>query len=106
MPSKLRSQSRSNKLVMLRWATTYVLLRLRTMAKGDLFDFYLPYAKYIIVDPLYGNLQNAFVLAQSWVNLLEITMALTSVLLCHLLGRRNLCMVCISCGGAGRSAHL
>ena len=104
MPSKPRAQNRSNQLAMPRWATTwaivgslvclwdatYVLLRPRTMAKGDLFDFYLPYAKYITVDPLYGNLQNAFVLAQSWVNLLEITMALTSVVLYHLLGRRNL----------------
>ena len=107
MPSQPRSHKRSNHLVMPRWATTwaivgsmvclwdatYVLLRPRTMATGDLFDFYLPYAKYITVDPLYANLQNAFVLAQSWMNLLEIAMTLTSVLLYHLLARRNLACV-------------
>jgi hypothetical protein len=72
------------------WDATYILYRPRTMANGDLFHLYFPYAKYITLDPLYGNLRNAFVLAQSWLNLVEITLTLLSVTLYHAMGRRNL----------------
>jgi hypothetical protein len=71
------------------WDATYVLTRPRSMAKGDLFHIFYPYAKYITVDPLYGNLQNAFVIAQSWMNYVEVTLTLFSVILYHFLGRRN-----------------
>lgn len=76
------------------WDATYVLTRPRSMAKGDLFHIFTPYAKYITVDPLYGNLQNAFVIAQSCMNYVEITLTLLSVGLYHILGRRNLgCLI-------------
>lgn len=99
---------RSKQLTMPRWATiwavlgslvciwdaTYVLTRPRSMAKGDLFHLFTPYAKYITLDPLYGNLKNAFVIAQSWMNLVEILLTLFAVFLYHLLGRRNLgCLI-------------
>jgi hypothetical protein len=72
------------------WDATYVLTRPRSMAKGDLFHVFFPYAKYITLDPLYGNLQNAFVIAQSWMNYVEVVLSLLSVILYHLAGRRNL----------------
>jgi hypothetical protein len=76
------------------WDATYVLTRPRSMAKGDLFHIFFPYAKYITVDPLYGNLKNAFVIAQSCMNYVEVTLTLFSVILYHILGRRNLgCLV-------------
>lgn len=76
------------------WDATFVLTRPRSMAKGDLFHIFVPYAKYITVDPLYGNLKNAFVIAQSCMNYIELTLTLFSVILYHLLGRRNLgCLI-------------
>ena len=68
---------------------TYVLVRPRSMAKGDLFHIFFPYAKYITVDPLYGNLKNAFVVGQSWMNYVELTLALLSVVLYYVLRKRN-----------------
>lgn len=108
MPSNSNTTPPSKQLSMPRWATawavlgsmvciwdaTYVLTRPRSMAKGDLFHIFFPYAKYITLDPLYGNLQNAFVVAQSWMNLVEIFLTLLAVFLYHLAGRRNLgCLV-------------
>ena len=103
MPPKSTNSARSSQLEMPRWITawavigsivciwdaTYVLTRPRSMAKGDLFHLYTPYAKYITLDPLYGNLKNAFVVAQSWMNLVEVALALIAVFLYHAAGRRN-----------------
>ncbi|CAF0977531.1 unnamed protein product [Rotaria sordida] len=76
------------------WDATYVIVRPRSMANGDLFHIFFPYAKYITLDPLYGNLQNAFVIAQSWMNYVEITFTLLSVIVYHVNGRRNLgCLI-------------
>ncbi len=76
------------------WDATYVLTRPRSMAKGDLFQIFMPYAKYITVDPLYGNLKNAFVVAQSCMNYVEVSLTLFSVILYHIFRRRNLgCLV-------------
>ena len=107
MPSKgdkTLSANRSGQCFMPRWVTawavlgsfvclwdaTYVLTRPRSMAKGDLFHIFMPYAKYITVDPLYGNLKNAFVIAQSYMNYVELSLTLLSVILYHLFKRRNL----------------
>ncbi|UJR37601.1 hypothetical protein I4U23_030298 [Adineta vaga] len=103
MPPKSSTNIRSNQCSMPGWATawavissltciydaTYVLVRPRSMAKGDLFHIFYPYAKYITVDPLYGNLKNAFVIGQSWMNYVELSLALISVLLYHIFRRRN-----------------
>jgi len=76
------------------WDATYVLTRPRSMANGDLFYIFFPYAKYITLDPLYGNLENAFVIAQSYMNYVELILTLFSVILYHIFGRRNLgCLV-------------
>ncbi|CAF2489675.1 unnamed protein product [Rotaria sp. Silwood2] len=76
------------------WDATYIITRPRSMANGDLFHIFFPYAKYITLDPLYGNLQNAFVIAQSWVNYVEIILTLLSVILYHIAERRNLgCLI-------------
>jgi len=72
------------------WDATYVLTRPRSMANGDLFHIFFPYAKYITVDPLYGNLKNAFVIAESYMNYVEVTLTLLSVILYHFASRRNL----------------
>jgi len=111
MRSRVETNVRSNQPVQLfmpRWATawavigsliciwdaTYVLTRPRSMANGDLFHIFFPYAKYITLDPLYGNLQNAFVIAQSYINYVELSLALFSVILYQFIGRRNLgCLI-------------
>ncbi|CAF3974551.1 unnamed protein product [Adineta steineri] len=103
MPSKSNTNTRSNQCYMPLWITewaivssliciwdaTYVLTRPRSMAKGDLFHLFSPYATYITVDPLYGNLKNAFVIGQSWMNYVELTLALYAVILYHIFKRKN-----------------
>ncbi|KAF0978117.1 hypothetical protein FDP41_002632 [Naegleria fowleri] len=58
------------------WDFTFVLLRPRTMKGGDLFAFWAPYDLYIQVDKSYGQLDNGFVIAQSIMNIVEITLVL------------------------------
>ena len=72
------------------WDATYIVTRPRSMEKGDLFHIFFPYVKYVTLDPLYGNLQNAFVIAQSWMNYVEVSLTLSSVFLYHAAGQRNL----------------
>lgn len=60
---------------------SYVLLRPATMRGGPLFSFYSPYDLYIKFDTLYGNLSDSFVVIQSWLNLIEISMILFGVYL-------------------------
>ena len=65
------------------WDAGFVLNRPRSMPGGDLHWFWVPYAKYITLDLLYGNMKNAFVVAQTWVNLLEIFTGLLALVLYH-----------------------
>ena len=112
MPPKSDTKDHSVQCFMPRWATawaiigslvciwdaTYVLTRPRSMAKGDLFHIFFPYAKYITLDPLYGNLKNAFVIAQSCMNYVELTLTLFSVILYYIFRRRNLsCLLLLIC---------
>lgn len=60
---------------------TYVLLRPQTMKGGDLFPYFTGYALYIQFDTLYAHLTDSFVVIQSWLNLVEITITLGCVLL-------------------------
>lgn len=60
---------------------SYVLQRPASMEGGPLFHIYSPYALYIQFDTLYGNLKDSFVVIQSWLNLVEVTLALSAVLL-------------------------
>lgn len=60
---------------------TYVLLRPATMAGGALFPYFSPYDLYIKYDTLYGNLTDSFVVIQSWLNLVEVTLILAAVVL-------------------------
>ena len=52
-----------------------------SMRGGSLFDYFSAYELYIKYDTLYGNMTDNFVVIQSWLNLIEITMALLSVVL-------------------------
>lgn len=60
---------------------SYVLLRPRSMLNGDLFSLFSPYDLYIKYDTLYGNLKDSFVVIQSYLNLVEVTLLLVSVAL-------------------------
>lgn len=60
---------------------SYVLLRPRSMLNGDLFSVFSAYDLYIKYDTLYGNLKDSFVVIQSYLNLVEVTMLLISVVL-------------------------
>lgn len=60
---------------------SYVLLRPATMRGGDLFPYFSPYALYIQFDTLYGNLTDSFVVIQSWLNLVEVSLILFAVAL-------------------------
>lgn len=60
---------------------SYVLQRPASMEGGALFHIYSPYALYIQFDTLYGNLKDSFVVIQSWLNLVEVTLVLSAVLL-------------------------
>jgi len=65
------------------WDAGYVLNRPHSMAGGYLFWLFQPYAKYITLDLLYGNTQNSFVVAQSWLNVLEILLGFFSLAMYH-----------------------
>ncbi len=74
------------------WDACYILSRPASMFKGSLFWLFQPYAKYITLDPLYGNLNNSFVIAQSYVNCIEVIFGLLSIILfhyCRTIGMKN-----------------
>lgn len=58
---------------------SYVLLRPDSMQGGSLFAYFSPYDLYIKYDTLYGNLTDSFVVIQSWLNLVEVTLILAAV---------------------------
>jgi hypothetical protein len=58
---------------------SYVLLRPDSMLGGKLFGFFSAYDLYIKFDTLYGNLTDSFVVIQSWLNLIEVTLILAAV---------------------------
>ena len=59
----------------------FVVLRPRTMPGGDLNWLYQPYNLYIEVDKRYGDLNDPFVLAQSYLNFVEVAMSLAAVMM-------------------------
>jgi hypothetical protein len=63
------------------WDASFVLLRPRTMPGGDLHKFWAPYALYIQVDHLYGDLKDTFVFWVAILNLIEVYIFLATVLL-------------------------
>ena len=60
---------------------SYVLLRPASMRGGHLFPYFSPYELYIQFDTLYGNLTDSFVVIQSWLNLVEVSLILLAVAL-------------------------
>ena len=56
------------------WDAGFVLNRPRSFPGGDLHALWKPYALYITVDHMYGNLSDAFVVSQSWLNLVEVAL--------------------------------
>jgi len=65
------------------WDAMYVLNRPHTMFTGDWGKFYLPYALYVTVDKGYGDLNNAFIKAQSLMNLVEIVLTWIGLYIYH-----------------------
>lgn len=57
--------------IIVTWDGIFVLLRPRTMLNGDLFQYFFPYELYVKIDTLYGNMDNAFSKAQSYMNFIE-----------------------------------
>ena len=53
------------------WDASFVLLRPRSMEGGDLFWIWTPYKTYCSIDKLYCDLQDNWVVAQSYANLVE-----------------------------------
>ena len=58
---------------------SYVLLRPESMRGGSLFQYFSPYELYCKFDTLYCHDSDRFVVIQSWLNLMEITMAFISL---------------------------
>ncbi len=69
--------------VVVSWDAGYLLTRPHSMAGGPLFWLFQPYAKYITLDLLYGNLKNSFVVAQAWLNILEIICGFLALAMYH-----------------------
>lgn len=70
------------------WDASFVLLRPLSMENGPYESFFAPYKKYITVDKMYGHMEEDgtkfFIVAQSIINLVEITFLQIAVVL-HLL---------------------
>ena len=60
---------------------SYVLLRPHSLKGGKYEDIYSPYQLYIKFDTLYGDNQDPFNIIQSWLNLVEISLAFLAVFL-------------------------
>lgn len=69
--------------ILVTWDAAFVLSRPHSMAGGHLFWLFQPYAKYISVDLLYGNMKNSFVVAQAWLNIFEILGGVLSLIIYH-----------------------
>ncbi|KAL4449560.1 hypothetical protein ABPG74_007383 [Tetrahymena malaccensis] len=63
------------------WDASFVLLRPRTLPGGDLHAFWKPYATYIQIDKLYGDMQDQFVVEQSVLNIYECVINIISLCL-------------------------
>eukprot|EP00731_Ephydatia_muelleri_P026569 Em0018g669a len=63
------------------WDALFVILRPRTLEGGDLHFIWRPYAIYTQVDKRYGDMNDPFVLAQSWQNLFECLLNVVTVAL-------------------------
>lgn len=50
---------------------SFILQRPETQKGGSLYKFYHPYDNYVIYDTLYGDLDDSFVVIQSWLNIVE-----------------------------------
>ena len=61
------------------WDAGFVLNRPRSLPGGDLHWMWKPYALYITIDHLYGDMKSGFVVAQSWLNLVELVISLAAV---------------------------
>lgn len=71
-------------IVVVLWDALFVLLRPRSLPGNDLAIFFYPYKLYIEVDKAYGNMDDAFTKAQSWLNVAEIVISVAAVLLLFL----------------------
>lgn len=58
---------------------SFVIQRPETMKGGNLYHIYYLYDNYILYDTLYADLNDVFVICQSWLNIVEGIMLLISV---------------------------
>lgn len=81
--------------VVVTWDALFVLNRPASMPGGPLHALWKPYGLYVQVDHRYGNLQDPFVVAQSYMNLIEIALGLLALRL-HQTGRRGAVLLAYS----------
>eukprot|EP00695_Tsukubamonas_globosa_P001404 TRINITY_DN2423_c0_g1_i1.p1 TRINITY_DN2423_c0_g1~~TRINITY_DN2423_c0_g1_i1.p1 ORF type:complete len:110 (+),score=16.38 TRINITY_DN2423_c0_g1_i1:66-395(+) len=74
------------------WDASFVMLRPHSMKGGSLEIFWKPYQTYVEADKRYQDLNDGFVIAQSYMNMVETIIAFASVIasnkrnpICHLL---------------------
>ncbi|XP_072039841.1 uncharacterized protein [Amphiura filiformis] len=63
------------------WDATFVLTRPHSMPGGNLNWLYSPYNLYITIDKRYGDMEDSFGLAQSWLNIVEIFLGIVALIL-------------------------
>jgi hypothetical protein len=56
------------------WDGLFVLNRPRSMPGGDLHAIWSPYALYVTIDKMYGDMGNLFVIVQSYCNFVEVAL--------------------------------
>ena len=71
------------------WDSAFVLLRPRSLPGGDLHKYFFPYAKYIKIDRMYGDMQNPFAESQGYLNVAEIVLNLVSLALLYLFNDKS-----------------
>lgn len=49
----------------------FIILRPATLKGGSLYHIYWPYEAYLEFDTLYANMNDSFVVIQSWLNIVE-----------------------------------
>lgn len=63
------------------WDFTFVLMRPDSLPGGKLNWLYAPYNLYISIDKRYGDMEDSFGLAQTWLNVGECSLAIIGLML-------------------------
>jgi len=65
------------------WDISFVLNRPASLKNGSLHYLFTPYDQYIKYDPIYGDTTDAFGIAQSYINIVEVVLQLSGLLLSY-----------------------